>query len=91
MESLNGLAFLPQPSGRLFSTSSSRTGRNSCQRYSPHATAVPIPTLMSTNRRYAGSQIAVAATIAAATARAAVPRMGIAIPVSKEIPVSGQS
>ena len=65
-------ACYPSPSGRLFSASSSRTGRNSCHRYSPAATVAPIAILMSRNQRYAGSQIAVAATITAATASAAV-------------------
>lgn len=46
---------------------------------SPPATATPIPTLIRRNQRYAGSQIAVAATMAAATTNAAVPRIGIVI------------
>ena len=37
--------------------------------------------LIRRNQRYAGSQIAVAATIAAATTNAAVPRIGIVIRV----------
>ena len=37
----------------------------------------PLTTLIAKNKRYAGSQIRVAAMIAAATMRAAVPRIGI--------------
>jgi hypothetical protein len=42
----------------------------------PPATSTPAPTLIKRNQRYAGSQIAVAATIAAAATSAAVPRIG---------------
>ena len=52
-----------------------------CQRMRPTATSTPTPTLIKRNQRYAGNQIAVAATIAAATASAAVPRIGIVIGV----------
>ena len=47
----------------------------------PTATSTPTPTLIKRNQRYAGNQIAVAATIAAATTSAAVPRIGTVIGV----------